>query len=192
MATQSTPVITEEEYLRLERASDHKSEFINGEIFAMAGGKLRHSLITANFAGALGAKLRGGNCLVFSPDLRVRTATSGSYVYPDVSVVCGVPQVHEGAGDILINPKLVVEVLSPSTADYDHGKKFELYREIVSLEDYVLVDTGTARVEHFARQPDGSWTFREYRGIEAAVPFASLGCTVELAEVYAGVFDLPS
>ena len=113
-------------------------------------------------------------------------------MYPDVSVICGAPQLREGANDILTNPKVLIEVLSPSTADYDRGKKFELYREIASLEEYILVHTGSALVEHFARQADASWIFREYRGLEAAISIASIGCMVRLADVYAGVFELPN
>lgn len=192
MATQSIPKITEDEYLALERAAEHKSEFVNGAIYAMAGGSLRHSLVAANWMVDLAPKLRDKGCRVFTSDARVRTSASGSYVYPDVSVVCRVPQVYEGAADILTNPTVLVEVLSPSTADYDRGKKFELYREIASLEDYILVHTESALVEHFARQADATWIFREYRGLEAAVTIASIGCIVRLADVYAGVFDLPN
>ncbi len=192
MATQSIPRITEDEYLALERAADHKSELVNGEIYATAGGSLRHSRAAANWTAELTLQLRGGECGVFTCDARVRTPTSASYVYPDVSVVCGPPKVYEQADDILTNPNVLIEVLSPSTADYDRGKKFELYREIASLEDYVLVHRGSALVEHFARQADGSWIFREYRGLEAAVSIASISCIVRLADVYAGVFELPN
>ena len=192
MATQSIPKITEDEYLALERAADHKSEFVDGQIYAMAGGSLRHSLVAASFTTELVIQLRGGECHVFSSDARVRTSASGSYVYPDVSVLFGAPQLRKGANDILTNPKVLIEVLSPSTANYDRGKKFELYREIASLEEYVLVHTGSALVEHFARQADASWIFREYRGLEAAISIASIGCMVRLADVYAGVFELPN
>ncbi len=192
VATQSIPKITEDEYLAGERAADHKSEFVNGEIYGMAGGSLRHSRVAANWTAELTLQLRGRECGVFTSDARVRTSRSGSYVYPDLSVVCGAPQVYEDADDILTNPKVLIEVLSPSTADYDRGKKFELYREIASLEDYILVHTGSALVEHFARQADASWIFREYRGLEAAISIASIGCTIRLADVYAGVFELPN
>ena len=138
----------------------------------------------------LSNKLSGRNCLVFNSDLRIRTQRTGSYVYPDVSVVCGQPQVIQNNSDILTSPNVVVEVLSPATADYDRGKKFDLYREIGSLQEYILVHTDSAHVEHFTRQP-GSWIFREYRGFESAVHIASIDCTILLADVYAGVFELP-
>ncbi len=192
MSTQSIQKITGDEYLALERAAERKSEFVDGEIYAMAGGSLRHSLIAANLIIDLGAKLRGTNCRVFSSDARIRTAASGSYVYPDVSVVCGAPQVHKEAADILTNPKVLLAVLSPSTADYDRGKKFELYREIPSLEDYILVHTLSAHVEHFARQADASWIFREYGSLEASMLVGSIGCTLLLGDIYHGVFELPN
>ncbi len=191
MATAPTPRITEEEYLLLERAAATKSEFVDGEIFAMSGGSLAHSALAANWIGELKTRLRGRNCQVFTSDLRVRTHRTGSYVYPDISVVCGQPQTHRNADDILINPTVVIEVLSPSTADYDLGKKFGLYREIASLRDYILVYPDSAHVEHYSRQPE-SWLFREYTGMEATVYIASIDCSVALRDVYEGVLEPPS
>ena len=188
MAASSFPRITEAEYLRLERAAKEKSEFVGGGIFAMAGGTLLHNLLAANWSRELGLKLRGRNCLVFTSDARVRTQRTGSYVYPDVSVVCGQPQVIQNNSDILTSPNVVIEVLSPATADYDRGRKFDLYREIESLQEYILVHTDSAHVEHFTRQA-GNWIFREYRGLESAVHIASIGCTILLADVYPGGFE---
>ena len=191
MASLPTPRITEEEYLRLERAAEYKSEFVYGEIFAMSGGLLPHNVLAVKWSGELLSKLRGRDCLVLNSDQKVRTPSSGSYVYPDVSVVCGQPRMHQSAGDILTNPIVVIEVLSPSTESYDRGKKFALYREIASLQDYILVHTGSMHVEHFSRQP-GSWLFREYHGAESAVTIASIDCTVLLGDVYEGVPGLPA
>jgi Uma2 family endonuclease len=191
VATQSIPRVSEDEYLRLERAAEYKSEFLDGEIFAMSGGSLRHSLIAGNWGSELRLQLRDRGCRVFTSDARVRTSKTGSYLYPDVSVVCGGPQTHENSNDILVNPQLVIEVLSPSTAGYDRGRKFERYREIASLQDYILVHADSPWVEHFARQQDASWIFREYRGLDGAVPISSLDCFVRLAEIYSGVLDLP-
>ncbi len=191
MATQSVPKITEDDYLRLDRAAEYRSEFVDGEMFAMSGGSARHALIPTNWGAELTVQLRGRNCRLFSSDLRVRISARGAYVYPDLSVVCGEPQIHQGETDILTNPKVIVEVLSPSTADYDRGKKFELYREIPSLDEYVLTHQDTPHVEHYARQPDSSWIFREYRGLESSIELRSIGCKVQLAEIYAGVLDLP-
>jgi Uma2 family endonuclease len=191
MATHSIPQVTEEEYLRLERAAEYRSEFVDGQILAMAGGGLRHSQLAANWTIELGFQIRGRNCRVLTSDARVRTAATGSYVYPDVSVVCGAGRLHQNATDVFTNPTVVIEVLSPSTANYDRGKKFELYREIASLQDYILVHTGSPQVEHFARQADASWLFREYRGTESAVPIASIECSARLADVYQDVFEWP-
>ncbi len=187
MATQPITKVTEEEYLRLERAAEYKSEYIGGEIFPMPGGSFRHSRLTINWSTQLQNQLLGTPYSVYSSDLRVRTSRTGSYVYPDISVVCGEPVPYAGANDILTNPMVVVEVLSPSTASYDRREKFQLYREIPSVTDYLLVHTVTVCVEHFARQPDGSWIFREYQGDDSAITLSSVNCTIRLGDVYANL-----
>ena len=181
MATQPVTKISEEEYLRLERAAEYKSEYIGGEIFAMPGGSFRHARLGVKWSTQLENKLLGGPCSVYSSDMRVRTPSTGSYVYPDVSVVCGDPIAHAGSDDILTNPALVIEILSPP---YDRGGKFELYREIPSLTDYILVHTDAIRVEHFARQFDGSWIFREYKGVDSTIALGSINCSIRLGDVY--------
>ena len=123
--------------------------------------------------------------------MRVRTPGSRSYVYPDVSVACGEPLVHGNSEDILVNPVVVIEVLSPSTSNYDRSEKFALYREIESLQDYVLVHTNAIHVEHYTRQP-GLWHFREYRGAESVIAIGSIGCEIPLGEVYGNVLDAAS
>jgi Uma2 family endonuclease len=188
MASQPVTKLTEEEYLRLERAAEYKSEFIGGEIFAMPGGSFRHSSLAAKWITQFNNRLQGRGFTVCTSDARVRTPSTGSYVYPDVSVVCGEPVAHAGSDDILTNPKIIVEVLSPSTSSYDRGEKFELYREIPSLNDYVLAHTNAVHVEHFSRQSDGSWIFREYKGDDSTIALNSINCTVPLADVYS---DLP-
>lgn len=187
MATQTVPRVTEEEYLERERASDWKHEFVDGEILAVSGGTLRHADLAMNFGSELKLRLRGSKCRVFTSDARVRTSATGSYVYPDLSVACGESPLYRGADDVLTNRKVVVEVLSPSTADFDRGRKFELYREIPTLEEYVLVHSESAHVGHFARQLDASWIFREYRGLEGAIVMPSLQCTIRMADAYAGI-----
>lgn len=188
MATQSIPRITEEEYLALERAAEYRSEFVDGQIFAMAGGSPPHSLIAANWIAQFVNKLEDRRCRVYTSDLRVRTGKTGSFVYPDVSVACGDRGVSPYP-DVLVDPVVIVEVLSPSTADYDRGKKFELYREISSLKDYILTHTETPWVEHFSRQSDSTWIFREYQGLEASVAIPSLECIIPLARVYREVLN---
>jgi Uma2 family endonuclease len=189
MATQPVTQITEEEYLRLERAAEYKSEFVGGEVFAMPGGSFRHSELIVNWSAELRSKVRGRGYRVYSSDARVRTPSTGSYVYPDVSVVRGEPIPYADSDDILTNPAVVVEVLSPSTSNYDRGKKFDLYREIPSLSEYVLVHTDAVKVDHFVRQQDGSWIFREYRGEDSTILLNSIDCAIRLGDVYT---DLPN
>ncbi len=185
MAAHPIPPLTEEEYLTLDRAAEYKSEFVDGHMYAMSGGTLRHSSVAVRLMSELSLQLSGRKCTVFNSDARVRSAKSRSYFYPDISVVCGEPQTHEDSDDILINPSLIVEVLSPSTADYDHGKKFAHYREIATLRDYLLVNPDEPLIEQFARQGDGKWLLSEYRGRECVVHLESLDCDVALARIYA-------
>jgi len=192
VATQPISKITEEEYLRLERAADRKHEFVCGEIVAMAGSSVLHSLLAANWIAELGFKLRGSGCHVFTSDAQVRTPISGSILYPDLSVDCRKSQLSQSEYDVLTDPKLIIEILSPSTVNYDRGKKFELYREIPSLAEYILVHADTAHVEQFIRQPDASWVLREYRGLETSVAITSIECSIRLADVYSGVSELLS
>ena len=178
------PRMTEEEYLAFDRAADYKSEFVGGEMFAMSGGSLRHSAIAARTISELLNKLGAGGCQVFTSDTKIRTAKSRAYLYPDASVVCGeVKRDHE---DTLLNPIVIVEVLSPSTADYDHGKKFAMYREIPSLKDYLLLHTDTILVEHYSKDADGSWRLKEYEGIEAEFTLPSVGYTISMKSIYEG------
>lgn len=186
MATHALPKITEEEYLRLERAADGKNEFAGGEMFAMSGGSPRHAELAANFITALRMRLQV-RCRVYTSDLRIRTRSTGSYVYPDLSVVCGKPELHSGSDDILINPRVIVEVLSPASASYDRGRKFDLYREIPSLSEYVLCHQDSARLEMFTRQADESWIYRDVAGLASAVNLASLDCQIPLSDIYSGI-----
>jgi len=176
--------LTAEEYLALERQAETKSEYIDGEMVAMTGGTSWHSLVTLNVGGELRQQLKQRPCLVYSGDLRVRIPGTGDYVYPDITVVCGEPLFEDGQRDILLNPTLIVEVLSPSTESYDRGRKFELYQTIGSLKEYVLVAQDRSRVEHYLRQDGHVWLYTDVNGIDSSVSFASIGCQVPLAEVY--------
>jgi Uma2 family endonuclease len=175
------------EYLAMERASPDKHEFFGGEVFAMAGSTPAHSLITANVLSELRAGLRRGTCRVYTSDMKVHVPPTGLFAYPDAIVVCGRLEFVDAREDVLTNPKVLVEVLSDSTEKYDRGEKFASYREIRSLEDYLLVSQHEARVEHFARQPDGSWLLREARA-GGRVRLASVGCDLTIEEVYLKVF----
>ncbi len=149
--------VSPQEYLAFERASESKHEYAHGEIFAMAGSSREHSLLAGNVHGELRSALLERPCEVHGPDMRVKIAATGRYVYPDVSVVCGEPLFDDAKGDTLLNPAVIVEVLSDSTEAYDRGDKFAQYRSIPSIGDYVLVSQKEARIEHFQRRPGGTW-----------------------------------
>ncbi len=184
MASLPLPKLTEMEYLAIERAAEFKSEFVGGEMYAMSGGTLRHSNLAARTVATLTSQLKGKKCSVFTSDARVRTPLSTSYFYPDVSVVCGEVQLYRGSNDILTNPTVIVEVLSPSTADYDHGTKFAHYRQIPSLNDYLLVHNSEIVIEQYTRQPNGGWLLSEHARMEAEVRLASIDCNVTLQAIY--------
>lgn len=184
MASNPKTYFTPEEYLELERQAEHKSEYYKGEIFAMAGASPRHNLITSNIVGELRAKLKGKPCAVVSADMLVKTSKTGLHTYPDVVVVCGKPVLDEKEKCILLNPTVIVEVLSNSTKDYDRGGKFEAYREIESFTEYILVAQERFHVEHFAKQSDGSWVMRETDNLEDSVKLQALDSELSLQEIY--------
>jgi Uma2 family endonuclease len=191
---------TLQEYYQLEAASDERHEYLDGyiiprgEALAMSGGSFEHSIIIANLLGELRLQLRGKPCRTFESNLRVRIGRRIRYVYPDLGVYCGEPALEDipGAGQALTNPRVIFEVLSPSTADRDRGAKFDAYREIESLEEYVLVSSDAAHVQSFLRQPDGTWSLLPVAGIEAVARIRSLQIDLPLAEIYASVkFEPP-
>ena len=189
MATQPVFTLTEQDYLTLESAAEDKSEFVDGAMYAMSGTSPRHAKLEARLSSALVPQLRGRDCDVYSSNLKIRSTKRRSYLYPDLSVVCGPLVRVEGTNDVIANPSVIFEVLSPSTADYDHGKKFAIYREIPTLKDYLLVHSEEAFVEHFTLQPDGSWILRDHKGIDAVVEIPNIQCSIKLKELYDRVFD---
>lgn len=174
--------LTVEQYLALERKAETKSEYLNGEVFAMTGATREHNLIVLNVGASLHAQLRGRSCEAYIGDMRVRVSTTGLFTYPDVVVVCGEPDLDNGF-DTLLNPTLIVEVLSESTEDYDRGTKFAHYRTIPSLSEYVLVAQKEVHVEHFIRQADG-WLLTETSDLGDTVELPSIGCRLSLKDVY--------
>jgi len=174
-----------DEYLAFDRASSERHQFVNGEVFAMAGGSLEHSLIKVNVIALLREALRDRSCLVFDCDFRIRTVDDMG-TYPDASALCGTPQFSSAHKDELCNPSLIVEVLSPSTESYDRGDKFVHYGTIPSLQDYVLVASEHVMVEVFSRHEQG-WLLRRY-GADDQVPLASVGCELAVREIYRKVF----
>lgn len=179
--------LSEAEYLAIERAAEFKSEFLDGEMFAMAGGSAMHSLIAANFIGELRSKLKGGPCKAFTADLRLKVEATGLFTYPDVSVVCDPLEFLMDTDDVITNPALIVEVLSDSTEAYDRGEKFRHYRQIPSLKEYLLASQRLPRVEQFVRSNNGEWSLRTAEGKGATLALPSLNITIELDEVFAGV-----
>jgi Uma2 family endonuclease len=187
MTTQPSGVrLTAQEYLRIERDAEEKSEFINGEMFGMGGASLRHTVIAANLVRELGSQLRNTPCVVASADLRVATDRHRHYTYPDVVVVCDPPQFVDGHFDTLTNPAFIAEVLSDSTEKYDRGAKSEHYRAMPTLSEYLLVSQDRVHVELYTRSNDG-WLLHEWIDAGATVNLASLHCGIRIAEIYAKV-----
>ena len=176
--------LTPEAYLAIERQAAYKSEYFNGEMFAMAGASPHHVLIVTNVASELRWQLKKRPCTVYSTDLRVKVSTTGLYTYPDVTVVCGQPQFDDEHQDTLLNPTLIVEVLSQSTKDYDRGEKFEQYRTLESLREYILIAQNRCHVEQFVRQPDNRWLLSESNQLEDIIELSSIGCHLALTEAY--------
>ena len=176
---------TPEEYLELERKADFKSEYLSGEIFAMAGASEAHNLIVANVVGEFRSQLKGRPCKTYPSDMKVETGPTGLFSYPDAIVVCGEARFHDSHRDMLLNPTLIVEVLSPSTEAYDRGAKFALYRRMESLTDYIMISSAEYRIEHFTRQADGRWLLSsEGTEILGDVSIPSLACSLPVSEVY--------
>lgn len=189
MASNPVSKMTEEQYLAIERTAGFRSEFLDGEMFAMAGGSNRHAKLQRNLLVELALALEGAACEPFGPDSRLRIS-SETYVYPDVSVVCGPQKTADVFDDYLVNPVAVFEVLSPSTEKYDRGTKFQYYRTMDSLQDYVLVSQDQVRVEQFTRQPDGTWSLRDHQGFDDELRIDSIGVAVALHRVYRGISEL--
>jgi len=184
MASNPVVKVTEEEYLALDRAAEVRSEFLDGQMWAMSGGSMRHARLHSNIHGELHDTLRGSNCQAFTADLRVRVMPGRMYAYPDVTVVCGKPILADDRQDILLNPTVIFEVLSPSTEAYDRGAKFRYYLTIESLKEYVLVDQFAMRVEQYTRGSEGAWTFRVYQNPDELVKLDSIGAALSLKQIY--------
>ena len=184
MATQAKACLTSEEYLHIERNADVKHEFLNGEMFAKSGASPTHVMIVSNIVAALHPQLRHGPCVVYSTDLRVKVKASGIFTYPDVVVICGALEFDDEIRDTVLNPTLVIEVLSESAKDYDRGAKFEHYRKLGSLREYVLVAQDDCHVEHFVRQPDDRWLLSETNSQDSTLALAAISCRLEVRDIY--------
>lgn len=186
---QTTIRYTPEEYLRRERDATERHQFYHGEIFAMAGGSAQHSLIIANVSREVGNHLKSKPCRLYESNLRIRVPRTTLYTYPDASIICGPLQFDplDLKNETVLNPRLLIEVLSPSTEAYDRGGKFENYQQIESLQEYVLVSSELARVETFFRQNDGTWLYTSTTVPNAAVRLRSLDIELPLSEIYSGI-----
>ena len=184
MTVQPKHKFTPEEYLAMERESETKSEYFNGEIFDMGGASERHNLITLNIAGELRQQMKGRPCKVYSNDMRVRISPTGLYTYPDVIAICENAHFDNEHMDTLLNPAVIFEVLSKTTEAYDRGDKFSHYRKIDSLGEYLLVSQNKCLVEHYIRQPGNNWLLSETEGLENTVDLPSVECMLSLSEVY--------
>ena len=184
LSTQPRTFLTEEEYVELERKADYKSEYYRGEMFAMAGAGEPHNLLAGNLFAILHPQLRRRTCRIYPSDMRVRVSATGLYTYPDVTVVCAEPQFADERKDTLLNPAFIAEVLSPSTEGYDRGRKFEHYRAIESLAEYLLVAQDRVHVDLYTRQQDGRWILSEASRLEDTLELPSIGCRLALADLY--------
>jgi Uma2 family endonuclease len=187
MSSLPQPFVTPEEYLEAERKAEYRSEYLDGQVHAMAGTSRAHGRITLNLARRLDEQLENGPCEVFVTDLKVRVATKGPYFYPDLVVVCGAPQLLGVDDDVILNPKVVIEVLSPSTESYDRGKKFQAYARHESLAEYVLVAQDHVQGDHYVRQPNGHWDFTSTSDADGVIEFPSIGARVKVADIYSRV-----
>jgi len=180
-----------DDYLANEREEEYRHEYLDGQAYAMAGESLEHSTICFNLPITLGRQLKGKPCRGLSPNIKVLSGTyspgesKGLFSYPDVSVVCGEPQFHDERRDVLLNPSLIIKVLSPGTELFDRGEKFKRYRTCLeSLQDYVLVSTALPQIELFQRQPNGFWLYSAVTGLDTTIYLPSIDCELALADVY--------
>lgn len=183
MSSLAQPVYTAEQYLAMERKAEHKSEFINGLIYAMSGASREHNLIAGNVFSSIHAQLKGRPCEVYMNDMRVKVSATGMYTYPDVVALCDEPRFEDAHVDTLLNPSVILEVLSNSTEAYDRGEKFAHYRRLSCVTDYVVIAQSQVRVEHFVRQGD-QWLLSEKSDLDATLHLSSIGCDVALRDIY--------
>jgi Uma2 family endonuclease len=186
MASLPNYYLSPEEYLSAERRAEFKSEYVDGVAYAMAGGSERHNLITGNLVTELNIQLRARACKVYPSDMKVRLPNSKKFFYPDVSVVCGETEFADEERDVILNPILIVEVLSESTEAFDRGKKFLSYQQLESLREYLLVAQGEFVVEHYLRQDEG-WFYTKASGLDAALGLPALNCRIALSDLYSKV-----
>jgi len=190
MSTQSVPFLTPEQYLEIERAAETRSEYLAGSMYAMSGASRSHSRLVEAASGLLFAQLRGRECEAASTDLRLYVPRHSLITYPDVFVTCGPDEYLDNRTDTMVDATLIIEVLSPSTKNYDRGEKFRFYRALPSFREYLLLAQSEVRAEHHVRQADGAWLMREYTSLSDEINLPSIGCSLRLQDVYERV-ELP-
>ena len=184
MSQQISPYISPQEYLRLERQAAYRSEYVHGQIFGMGGASRNHNLVGGNIFGELRQQLKGRSCEAYMSDMRVKVTATGLYTYLDVVVVCGEPKFEDEHLDILLNPTVLVEVLSKSTERYDRIAKSSYYRTLDSLAEHLLVAQDEVRLEQYSRQSDRQWLLLDYRTLDDIAELKSIGCSLALRDVY--------
>lgn len=192
MSSPSPSLLTEREYLALERKSEIRSEYIAGRVFAMSGASRRHNLIAGNLYREINTQLRGRPCEAYVSDMRVKVSPTGMYTYPNIAALCGEPRFEDTDGDTLLNPAVIVEVLSDSTEAYDRGEKFAHYRRLETLREYVLIAQNKVRVEHYLRRGE-EWVLSEISDPEGTLDLSLIDCRVSVAAIYEKVdFPVPA
>ena len=184
MQHEAIQLISEDEYLEMERASDTKNEYFKGEIYAMSGASRKHNLIVANLIMEIGLQLKNKPCRVYPSDMRLKVEKTSLHTYPDIMVVCGPERFVDEKEDTLLNPDVIIEVLSDSTESYDRGEKFLNYRQIDSLKEYVLIWQKQAKIEKYSRVNTTSWTLSETNETQQSISLDSIECTLDIASVY--------
>jgi Uma2 family endonuclease len=184
MATQPKSFLTPEQYLEIERKAERKSEYLDGKMFAMAGAREAHNLLAGNLFAALHGHTRGRPCRVYASDMRIHIKSTGLHTYPDISAVCGERRFVDGQTDTLLNPGLIVEVLSPTTEVYDRGRKFEHYQSIESLREYLLVSSDRVHADLYSRRNEGRWLLTSAHRLEDSLTLESVGARIVLSDLY--------
>ncbi len=179
---------SEKDYLDFERSAQERHEYYRGEIFPMSGASFEHNVIEDNLRLVIGNHLKGKSCRSFGSNLRIHIPINSLYTYPDILIICDQPKFQDQHFDTVLNPMVLIEILSPSTANYDRGAKFDLYREIESLKEYILVDSTSYHCVHYSRNIDNTWVLSEMKNVNEYLPIISVDLKIALSEVYAGVF----
>jgi len=179
-------IFSQEEYLQWEKDTDSKHEFFRGEIFAMSGASRRHNKLFSNLFIEIGVRLKGKPCQPYGSDMRIHIPQNTLYTYPDISIICGEPIMSETDQDSIIEPKVIIEILSRSTKNYDRGDKFKLYRDIPSLKEYLLVDSDSISIEAFRINDKGNWELEEIKSAGGLLNIPSVGVEIPLTDIYNG------